>query len=78
MGWLLYRMGQEPARTRAARPLPYGEPHVPVEPQVPVMNTGQARIYDPDVSSVPPRDPLMHEPLAQDPLGVRRDLTARA
>jgi hypothetical protein len=72
LGWLIYRMGQDSSRTRAVRPLPYGERRVPVR------TGGPARTYDPDATSLRPADPLTPDPLAPDPLGARRDLDARA
>jgi Protein of unknown function (DUF3618) len=72
VGWLIYRMGQDSSRTRAVRPLPYGERRVSVR------TGGPARPYDPDATYPQPADSLTQDPLAPDPLGPRRDLSARA
>jgi hypothetical protein len=73
IGWLLYRTGQQnSARARIARPLPYRETDLPA------MNTGQARVYDPDAGAVLPADPVVSDPLAQDPIAAPRNMTARA
>ena len=72
VGWLIYRSGQRPARTPLARPVPYREA------EAPLMNTGQARVYDPDAGSIVPADPVVADPLAQDPVGAPRNMTARA
>jgi len=72
VGWLIHRMGREPSRTRAARPVPYGERRVPVASAAP------ARVYDPDGTSARPAAPLVQDPLAPDSLAARRSLDARA
>jgi hypothetical protein len=62
-GWALYTLGGR-SRRRA-------EEHAEAleEESIPVLNTGHARIYDPDVS---PRHPT------QDLLETRREMNARA
>ena len=73
IGWLIYRSGQSSSATRGARrPLPYRES------ELPVMNTGQARVYDPDAGAVLPDEPVVSDPLAQDPIAAPRNMTARA
>lgn len=62
IGWLIHRMGQDSSRSRLA--LSSDD-----EPDVPLLNTGHARVYDPDSSTRHP---------AQDSLESRRDLTAHA
>lgn len=63
IGWLLYRMSQDESgfghRTYDAGPAE----------DIPVLNTGNARVYDPDLS---PRHPT------HDMLETRRDASARA
>jgi hypothetical protein len=61
LGWLLYRLGRErtPGLGRRAA----------IDDAVPVLNTGQARVYDPDAS---PRHP------GQDLIESRREISARA
>ena len=72
VGWLIYRSGQKPARTPLARPMPYRET------EAPAMNTGAARVYDPDAGAVLPADPVVADPLAPDPIAAPRNMTARA
>jgi hypothetical protein len=61
-GWLLHRVADERARGyRRHRRMRRAE-------AIPVLNTGQARIYDPDAS---PRHPM------QDTLASRREMSAR-
>lgn len=64
VGWLIHRSmgGQDGSRSRLA--LSSTE-----EPDLPLLNTGHARVYDPDSSTRHP---------AQDSLESRRDLTAHA
>jgi hypothetical protein len=66
VGWLLHRAGQErrPALSRSAAHAATVE-----EESIPVLNTGNARVYDPDTSSLHP---------TQDALETRRELGARA
>jgi hypothetical protein len=61
-GWLLYRMAQGGARSRR------GHPGYDVAEKIPVLNTGHARVYDPDASSLHP---------TQDSLQSRREMSAR-
>lgn len=63
LGWLAWRIRQEarPGRMRPDR--------VPAADEIPVLNTGQARIYDPDVS---PRHPT------HDLMETQREISARA
>jgi len=65
VGWLLHRASQE-SRNRVA-----GRNALVVvdEEPIPVLNTGNARVYDPDAPSLHP---------AQDALQTRRELNARA
>ena len=67
IGLLLHRMAQSqrPVASRQVR----ATPHPVLADDVPVLNTGAARVYDPDVS---PRHPT------QDSLESRRSLSARA
>ncbi len=60
-GWLIHRISRERARYSARRIRGAAE-------DIPVLNTGQARIYDPDAS---PRHPT------QDLLESRREMSAR-
>lgn len=62
-GWLAYRMG----RRARAREQSWHERMDRAE-RIPVLNTGHARIYDPDAS---PRHPT------QDSLESRREMSAR-
>ncbi len=72
VGWLIYRSGQKPARTPLVRPAPYRAT------EAPALNTGEARVYDPDAGSTLPADPVVAEPLAPDPIAAPRNMTARA
>ena len=62
-GFLLYRAGRDGRRGASARA------EMLEEESIPILNTGQARIYDPDTS---PRHPT------QDLLETRREMSARA
>jgi ElaB/YqjD/DUF883 family membrane-anchored ribosome-binding protein len=64
VGWLIHRMSQERRPDGAMMDVDMLE-----EESIPVLNTGQARVYDPDVS---PRHPT------HDVLETRRDVSARA
>ncbi len=66
VGWLVHRMTREPTPYRYRNRALAAEVE---EETVPVLNTGQARIYDPDA---PTRHPM------QDVMETRRDLNARA
>lgn len=66
VGWLLHRMTRDSARPM--RPNGYDRLDLE-EPAVPVLNTGAARIYDPDA-------PTLHP--TQETIETRRDLNARA
>ncbi|HEY8565891.1 MAG TPA: DUF3618 domain-containing protein [Beijerinckiaceae bacterium] len=68
IGLLLHRMAQSERSVASRRVRVASEPPV-VADDVPVLNTGAARVYDPDVS---PRHPT------QDSLESRRSLSARA
>jgi len=63
VGWLIYRMAEDSRSSNAIRA------DLLEEESVPILNTGHARIYDPDM---PPRHPT------QDLLDTRRELGARA
>jgi ElaB/YqjD/DUF883 family membrane-anchored ribosome-binding protein len=63
VGWLMVRMAQDGRRSSAYRA------EALEEESVPILNIGQARIYDPDM---PTRHPT------QDVLDTRRELAARA
>lgn len=63
LGWLAYRMSQDEARRLRTMTL-----NAAAE-KVPVLNTGNTRVYDPDHSPLHP---------AQDALESRRDASARA
>jgi hypothetical protein len=63
LGWLLYRVTRERRSSDVLRA------EIIEEESIPVLNTGQARIYDPDES---PRHP------GQDLLESRREMSARA
>jgi Protein of unknown function (DUF3618) len=67
VGWLLHRMNQERSVGRAGR----GVVRMPrvEEESIPVLNTGNARLYDPDASPLHP---------TQDVLESRHELSARA
>lgn len=61
-GWLIHRVtNKKTARARWHR-------HMQRAATIPVLNTGQARIYDPDAS---PRHPML------DTLDSRREMSAR-
>jgi hypothetical protein len=61
-GWLIHRItNQRAARSRWHRRMRRAE-------AIPVLNTGQARVYDPDAS---PRHPML------DTLDSRREMSAR-
>ena len=62
VGWLMYRTAQQ-ARTTNALDADLEDESIPI------LNTGQARIYDPDIS---PRHP------GHDVLESRREMSARA
>ena len=62
-GWLIHRMSQDRRRPHILRA------RAIEEESIPVLNTGQARIYDPDTS---PRHP------SPDALETRREMSARA
>jgi len=65
VGWLLHRASQESrSRTTGRNALVVME-----EEPIPVLNTGNARVYDPDAPSLHP---------TQDTLQTRRELNARA
>lgn len=65
VGWLLHRASQESrARTAGRNALVVVD-----EEPIPVLNTGNARVYDPDAPSLHP---------TQDTLQTRRELNARA
>lgn len=66
IGWLLHRANQE-RRYRPTRRAVYAA--AVEEESIPVLNTGNARVYDPDTSSLHP---------TQDALETRRELNARA
>ena len=63
LGWLALRIGQDARDSRARFK------RVPSADEIPVLNTGHARIYDPDFS---PRHPT------HDRMETQRDLSARA
>jgi Protein of unknown function (DUF3618) len=63
VGWLIHRMSKKNARTYTSYRRIEGE-----AAEIPVLNTGNARIYDPDIS---PRHPT------QDSLESRREMNAR-
>ena len=63
LGWLALRVRQDARDSRARFE------RVPSADEIPVMNTGQGRIYDPDRS---PRHPT------HDRMETQRDLSARA
>ncbi len=67
VGWLLYRASQDsryrPSSSTAVRVATLEEESIPV------LNTGNARVYDPDTSPLHP---------TQDALETRRELRARA
>lgn len=63
VGWLLYRMNQNPSGYFTVRRAELSDDGIPV------LNTGQVRVYDPDTS---PRHP------SHDALETRRDASARA
>jgi Protein of unknown function (DUF3618) len=63
IGWLLHRVSRDGTPRTAYDPLDLEEPAVPV------LNTGQARIYDPDAPTLHPT----HETIE-----TRSDLNARA
>jgi ElaB/YqjD/DUF883 family membrane-anchored ribosome-binding protein len=63
VGWLMYRMAQDGRSSNAIRA------GALEEESIPILNTGQARIYDPDM---PTRHPTL------DMLETRRELSARA
>lgn len=65
VGWLLHRANQE-SRSRASS---RNAVAILEEESIPVLNTGNARVYDPDASSLHP---------AQDSLHTRSELNARA
>jgi len=65
VGWLLHRASQE-NRERARH---RNAVTVLEEPSIPVLNTGNARVYDPDVPSLHP---------TQEPLQTRTEMNARA
>lgn len=70
VGWLVHRLSQPttahviPARRRTTVSAVVGEPG-----DIPVMNTGQAHVYDPDASPLHP---------SQDTLESRRAMSAQA
>jgi hypothetical protein len=64
VGWLLYRLSRDQS-SRVGRRVQ----ETVIADQIPVLNTGNARVYDPDHS---PRHP------AQDSLESRREASARA
>ena len=61
-GWLVYSMGRARARNQ------FWQERMNRAERIPVLNTGHARIYDPDAS---PRHPT------QDALESRREMSAR-
>jgi hypothetical protein len=63
LGWLALRIRQDARDSRARFE------RIPSADEIPVLNTGQARIYDPDLS---PRHPT------HDRMETQRDLSARA
>lgn len=63
VSWLMYRMARD------GRPVGLTRADRLEEQTIPILNTGQARIYDPDTS---PRHP------AHDMLDSRREVSARA
>ena len=63
VGWLIHRISKDHAPTYTSYRRIEGE-----AAQIPVLNTGNARIYDPDIS---PRHPT------QDSLESRREMSAR-
>jgi len=65
VGWLLHRANQE-SRMKASNRQAVT---ILEEESIPVLNTGNARIYDPDASSLRP---------AQDSLQTRSEASARA
>lgn len=65
VGWLLHRASQESRR----RPSSRTALATLDEPGIPVLNTGNSRVYDPDTSSLHP---------TQDALQTRRELSASA
>lgn len=60
-GWLIFAMGRERARGLRHRRMEEAE-------EIPILNTGHARIYDPDASPLHP---------TQDSLESRREMSAR-
>lgn len=67
IGWLLHRVNQERRVSPASR-MP-SRPAMLEEETIPILNTGNARLYDPDASPLHP---------TQDVLESRRELSARA
>jgi hypothetical protein len=67
VGWLLHRANQERRYRSPSRSAVYAA--VVEEETIPVLNTGNARVYDPDTSSLRP---------TQDALETRREMSARA
>lgn len=66
VGWLIHRMSRDPVRARRV-PIPYDDV------EVPVVNTGHARVYEPGASPLRPmQDPML------DTLETRREFNARA
>lgn len=63
VGWLLVRMSQDTMRTRRTPHLTYADPA-----DVPIIDSGRARIYDPEV-------PMQTTP---DSLELGREMNARA
>lgn len=63
VGWFIHRMSRDRLALRVSGPM------LDDEPDLPLLNAGHSRIYDPDASTRHP---------GQDSLESRRDLTAHA
>jgi hypothetical protein len=68
VGWLLVRLSRDSTRVRRTSHLAYADPA-----EVPVIATGSARIYDPDL----PMETTRMAP-TQDSLELGREFNARA
>jgi hypothetical protein len=72
VGWLIYRMGNQPARSHAAMPLPYDEPYAPaLRPREPRVYEPQLDLVEPDVAPLVPGVAVDHTVEAE------RDIASR-
>ena len=73
VGWLIYRLGNQPAATSAGMPLPYDEPRAPA------LGPRQARMYQPGTDMVEPdAAPLVPGVTVDHTVEAERDIASRS